>query len=134
MMNDGFTFNTVGLLTRDNRAAVDFYTKTFGFTIDWDGVQPDVHLRLGDRSIDLFPCDAFERLVSRKLDFPGGLNGSMMLGFEVPSYADVVKGYRHALECGGVSILPPTAQPWGQRTCYVAGPGGNLIEIGSFND
>ena len=133
MMNDGFTFNTVGLLTRDNRAAVDFYTKTFGFTTDWDGVQPDVHLRLGDRSIDLFPRDAFERLVSRKLDFPEGLNGAVMLGFEVPSFADVDKGYLQALESGEVSVLLPTTQPWGQRTCYVADPYGNLIEIGSFN-
>jgi catechol 2,3-dioxygenase-like lactoylglutathione lyase family enzyme len=24
-------------------------------------------------------------------------------------------------------------EPWGQRTCYVADPDGNLIEIGSFS-
>ena len=35
-----FKFNTVGLFTRDNKATVDFYTKTFGFTTDWDGIQP----------------------------------------------------------------------------------------------
>ena len=29
-------------------------------------------------------------------------------------------------------ILPPTTEPWGQRTCYIADPEGNLIEIGSF--
>ena len=27
----------------------------------------------------------------------------------------------------------PTTEPWGQRTCYIADPEGNLIEIGSFN-
>ena len=32
------------------------------------------------------------------------------------------------------SVLPPTTEPWGQRTCYVADPDGNLIEIGSFID
>ena len=26
-----------------------------------------------------------------------------------------------------------TAEPWGQRTCYIADPEGNLIEIGSRN-
>lgn len=26
-----------------------------------------------------------------------------------------------------------TTEPWGQRTCYIADPEGNLIEIGSFN-
>jgi catechol 2,3-dioxygenase-like lactoylglutathione lyase family enzyme len=55
-MKERFKFNTVGLFTRDNKATVDFYTKTFGFT----------------------------------------------------------------------------TEPWGQRTCYVADPDGNLIEIGSF--
>ena len=29
--------------------------------------------------------------------------------------------------------LEPTTEPWGQRTCYIADPEGNLIEIGSFN-
>ena len=31
-MKERFIFNTVGLSTRDNKATVDFYTKTFGFT------------------------------------------------------------------------------------------------------
>ena len=42
-MNDvkeRFKFNTVGLFTRDNKATVDFYTKAFGFTTDWDDIQP----------------------------------------------------------------------------------------------
>ncbi|MBR2239338.1 MAG: hypothetical protein IJ887_15955 [Prevotella sp.] len=32
------------------------------------------------------------------------------------------------------TILPPTTESWGQRTCYVADPDGNLIEIGSFTE
>lgn len=40
-----FTFNTIVLFTRDNRATVDFYTRTFGFSCDWDGVQPNVELQ-----------------------------------------------------------------------------------------
>lgn len=35
-----FTFNTVGLFTNNNKATVEFYTKAFGFTTSWDGVQP----------------------------------------------------------------------------------------------
>jgi len=33
---------------------------------------------------------------------------------------------------GGESVMPPTTEPWGQRTCYIADPEGNLVEIGSF--
>lgn len=38
-----------------------------------------------------------------------------------------------AVEKGAQSVLEPTTEPWGQRTCYIADPEGNLIEIGSFN-
>ncbi len=37
------------------------------------------------------------------------------------------------MENGAASILPPVLEPWGQRTCYIADPEGNLIEIGSWN-
>lgn len=31
------------------------------------------------------------------------------------------------------SAFESITEPWGQRTCYIADPEGNLIEIGSFN-
>jgi len=127
-----FNFNTVGLFTRDNKATVDFYTKTFGFTTDWDGMSPNVEMALGDMRIILFPRDAFEQMVSRKFQYPEGLNGTVELAFDVPTFADVDKEYQHALANGAASVLPPTTEPWGQRTSYVADPDGNLIEIGSF--
>ena len=129
-----FEFNTVGLFTRDNRATVDFYTKTFGFTTDWDGIQPNVEMALGDMRIIFFPREAFERMVSQSFQYPEGLNGTVELAFDVPTFADVDKEYRNALENGAKSVLPPTTEPWGQRTCYVADPDGNLIEIGSFQE
>lgn len=132
--NIRFTFNTVGLFTHDNKATVDFYTKTFGFTTDWDGVQPNVEMVLGDMRIILFPRDAFEQMVSQKFQYPKGFNGTVELAFDVPTFAEVDKAYKHALNQGAVSVLPPITEPWGQRTCYVADPDGNLIEIGSFTE
>ena len=131
-MKERFKFNTVGLFTRDNKATVDFYTKTFGFTTDWDGIQPNVEMMLGDMRIFLYPRSDFEQMVSYKFQYPMGLNGTVELAFDVPSYADVDKEYQHALHHGAISVLPPTTEPWGQRTCYVADPDGNLIEIGAF--
>ena len=129
-----FIFNTVGLFTRDNKATVDFYTKTFGFVTDWDGIQPNVEMRLGDMRIILFPREAFEEMISLKLQYTKGLNGTMELSFDVPTFADVDKEYKNAIANGAVSVLPPTTELWGQRTCYVADPDGNLIEIGSFTE
>ena len=129
-----FTFNTVGLFTRDNKATVDFYTKTFGFATDWDGASPNVEMTLGGMRIILFPREAFEQMVSRKFHYPDSFNGTVELAFDVPTFADVDKEYKNALENGAASVLSPTTEPWGQRTCYVADPDGNLIEIGSFTE
>ena len=89
-------------------------------------------MMLGDMRIILYPRSDFEQMVSYKFQYPMGLNGTVELAFDVPSYADVDKEYQHALANGAASVLPPTTEPWGQRTCYVADPDGNLIEIGSF--
>ena len=80
-MKERFKFNTVGLFTHDNKATVDFYTKTFGFTTDWDGIQPNVEMMLGDMRIILFPRDAFEQMVSQKFQYPEGFNGTLELAF-----------------------------------------------------
>ena len=128
-----FTFNTVGIFTNDNRRTVDFYTKVFGFQTDWDGQQPNVELTLGAMRVILFPRNAFEEMVAQRFQYPSGLNGTMELAFDVPSFDDVDREYRHAIEHGAHSVMPPTTEPWGQRTCYVADPDGNLIEIGSFS-
>jgi len=40
---------------------------------------------------------------------------------------------KKAVENGATSVLEPELEPWGQRTCYIADPEGNLIEIGSWN-
>ena len=96
-----FTFNTIGLFTNDNKATVEFYTKAFGFTAAWDGVQPNVEIFLGKNRIILYPRSAFEQMVSKKFQYPEGLNGTMELSFDVPSLADVDKEYQNALNCRG---------------------------------
>lgn len=127
-----FKFNTIGLFTTNNKVTVDFYTKVFGFTTDWDEKQPNVEMTLDEMRIILFPRDAFEQMVSHKFQYPKDYNGTMELSLDVPTFADVDREYQNALEYGARSVLPPTTEPWGQRTCYVADPDGNLIEISSF--
>ena len=127
-----FDFNTVGLFTTDNRKMVDFYTKVFGFTTTWDGVQPNVEMYMGKMRIILFPRADFERMTSQQYSYPKGYNGTMELAIDVPTFADVDREYYNALSLGAISVMPPITEPWGQRTCYVADPEGNLIEISSF--
>ncbi|MDR0409524.1 MAG: VOC family protein [Spirochaetaceae bacterium] len=56
----------------------------------------------------------------------------MEIAFSLKSYDEVDKEYKRLVDLGVESIFPSTTMPWGQRTCYIADPEGNLLEIGSF--
>ncbi|MBE5899317.1 MAG: hypothetical protein E7279_06910 [Lachnospiraceae bacterium] len=51
-------------------------------------------------------------------------------GLLVENMAKMIRFYRDVL---GFEIKEEELEPWGQRTCYIADPEGNLIEIGSWN-
>ncbi len=71
-------------------------------------------------------------MTNRKFSYCSGINGHYEIALSVENYAAVDKAYETVVKGGAQSILEPTTEPWGQRTCYVADPEGNLIEIGSF--
>ncbi|MDO4801241.1 MAG: VOC family protein, partial [Prevotellaceae bacterium] len=127
-----FGFNTIGLFTTDNTRMVAFYRDVFGFTTDWNGREPNVEMCLGGMRLIMYPRVAFEDMISQKLSYPSERNGTMELSFDVPTFADVDREYDNAVSLGATPVFPPTTEPWGQRTCYVADPEGNLIEISSF--
>ena len=129
-----FKFNTIGLFTTDNARMAAFYRDVFGFTTEWNGKEPNVEMRLDSMRLIMFPRTAFEEMISQELSYPKGRNGSMELSFDVPSFADVDEEYDKAIRLGAAPVFPPTMEPWGQRTCYVADPEGNLIEISSFTE
>ena len=56
----------------------------------------------------------------------------MEISLDVPTFDDVDREFKSAVSKGAKPVLEPTTEPWGQRTCYVADPDGNLIEISSF--
>ena len=59
-------------------------------------------------------------------------DGTYEIAMGVENYAAVDDTFKRVVSNGAVPVLEPTTEPWGQRTCYVADPEGNLIEIGSF--
>lgn len=128
-----FQFNTIGLFTTDTAQVVRFYCDIFGFRTDWNGIDPNVELFLDSMRIILFPRTAFEHMTSRRYAYPDGINGTMEISFDVPCFTDVDKEFARAVEMGAKPVFEPITEPWGQRTCYIAAPEGNLIEISSFN-
>ena len=60
------------------------------------------------------------------------MNGHYEIALGAENYAAVDAAFQEVVSKGAVPVMEPTTEEWGQRTCYVADPEGNLIEIGSF--
>ena len=72
-------------------------------------------------------------MTGRRYDYAKGLNGHCGIALYVDTFEEVDASFRRVVDNGAVPVMEPTTEPWGQRTCYIADPEGNLIEIGSWD-
>ncbi|MBO4997956.1 MAG: VOC family protein [Lachnospira sp.] len=128
MRLDGF-----GLLVNDMGTMIRFYRDVLGFEIKEDEDTSNVYLVKDDTLFLLYGRKDFEAMTSRKYEYLKGINGHFEIALYVDTFEEVDEEYEKAVSKGAVSVLEPTTEPWGQRTCYIADPEGNMIEIGSFN-
>ncbi|MDO4565529.1 MAG: VOC family protein [Clostridia bacterium] len=128
MRLDGF-----GLLVNDMGTMIRFYRDVLGFEIIEDENASNVYLVKDGTLFLLYGRDDFEGLTKRKYEYSKGLNGHCEIALYVDSFEEVDAAFERVTRNGAVPILAPETEPWGQRTCYIADPEGNLIEIGSFN-
>lgn len=128
MRLDGF-----GLFVKDMGAMIRFYRDVLGFEIKEDENTSNVYLLKDGTLFLLYGRDDFENMTSKKYEYVKGLNGHSEIALYVDTFEEVDSEYRNAVSKGATPILEPTTEPWGQRTCYIADPEGNLIEIGSWN-
>ena len=127
MKLDGF-----GLFVTDMPKMIHFYRDVLGFEIKEDDNTSNVYLEKDGTLFLLYRRNDFEKMVNHKFEYSKYFNGHSEKALSVENYNAVDKIYTEVLEKGAVSVLEPTTEPWGQRTCYIADPEGNLIEIGSF--
>ena len=128
MRLDGF-----GILVEDMAAMIRFYRDVLGFEIKETEDTSNVYLVKDGTLFLLYGRKDFENMTSRKYEYVKGLNGHFELALYVDTFDEVDAVYRRVIEQGATPVLAPTTEPWGQRTCYIADPEGNLIEIGSWD-
>ena len=126
-------FVGIGLFVYDMATMVRFYRDVLGFEIKEGEDAVNVYLIKNGSLFMLYERKNFEKMTNRKYEYLKGLNGHFEIALYVDTFEEVDAEYAKAVEKGAQSILEPTTAPWGQRTCYIADPEGNLIEIGSFN-
>lgn len=129
MKLDGF-----GIMVNDMAVMVRFYRDVLGFEIKEDENATNVFLEKDGTLFLLYRKRDFENMTNRKFSYCSGVNGHYEVALSVENYAAVDKAYADVMKAGAESIMEPTTEPWGQRTCYIADPEGNLIEIGSFTE
>ncbi len=128
MRLDGF-----GLLVKDMARMIRFYRDVLGFEIKESEDTKNVYLVKDGTLFLLYGRNDFEKMTDRKYEYVNGLNGHFEIALYVDTFENVDAAFSRAVENGASPVMEPTTEPWGQRTCYIADPEGNLIEIGSWN-
>lgn len=128
MILDGF-----GLLVEDMAKMIRFYRDVLGFEIKESEDTSNVYLVKDGTLFLLYGRNDFEKMTNRRYDYIKGLNGHFELALYVDSFNEVDTAFKKAVENGATPVLEPELEPWGQKTCYIADPEGNLIEIGSWD-
>ena len=127
MKLDGF-----GIMVDDMPTMVRFYRDVLGFEITEDENASNVYLKKDGTLFLLYRKSDFEKMTGKSFSYVKGFNGHYEIALSVSNYATVDSAFERVTNLGAQAVMPPTTEPWGQRTCYVADPEGNLIEIGSF--
>ncbi|MEG0751902.1 MAG: VOC family protein [Oscillospiraceae bacterium] len=127
MKLDGF-----GIFVKDMPTMVRFYRDVLGFEIKEEENASNVYLAKDETLFLLYRRNDFEQITKRPFSYADDVNGHYEIAMSVENYAEVDDTVEMVVSNGAVPILEPTTEPWGQRTCYVDDPEGNLIEIGSF--
>lgn len=123
----------IGLFVNDMTKMIRFYRDVLGFEIKESEDTVNVYLIKDGTLFMLYERKNFENMTSRKYEYIKGLNGHFEIALYVDTFEEVDKRFAEVVSKGATPVLEPTIEPWGQRTCYVADPEDNLIEIGSFN-
>ena len=110
MKLDGF-----GILVKDMPVMVRFYRDVLGFEIKEAEDTKNVFLEKDGTLFLMYGRQDFEKMAG-----------------QIFRCLKQQKAFQEVVAKGAEPIMEPTTEEWGQRTCYVADPEGNLVEIGSF--
>jgi len=128
MKLDGF-----GIFVNDMPTMVCFYRDVLGFEIKEEENTSNVYLEKDGTLFLLYRRIDFETMTNRRYNYASNINGHYEIALSVENYTEVDRAFEDVISKGAIAILQPTTEPWGQRTCYITDPEGNIIEIGSFN-
>lgn len=126
-MNLMFDFTV--LIVANVPAAQTFYRDALGLLPrngeghDYDGHY--VELVTGDHRLGLVSTQLMARLIP-DMSFHASASTGVLISFKV---SDLRQAFDHAVNAGALVKAPPTMQPWGQESAFLADLDGNLVEL-----
>ena len=129
MVLEGF-----GLFVEDMGTMIRFYRDVMGFAIAEPEDAVNVYLKKDGVLFMLYERKNFEKMSRRAYEYLKGINGHYEIALKVDTFEQVDSTFAEVTAKGARPVMEPETMPWGQRTCYIADPEGNLIEIGSFGE
>ena len=131
--SDDVRLDGYGLFVKDMALMIRFYRDVLGFEIKEEENTDNVYLVKDGTLFLLYGRKDFEKLTDKRYEYLKGVNAHSEMALYVDTFSEVDEEYENAIRNGAVSLMSPTTEPWGQRTCFIADPEGNIIEIGSWN-
>lgn len=127
MKLDGF-----GIFVNDIAKMIRFYRDVLGFEIAEDESTNNVFLKKDGTLFLLYGRADIEKMTKSRFNYAEKISGHFEIALGVENFAAVDEAFARVVAQGAVPVMQPETMPWGQRTCYIADPEGNLVEIGSF--
>jgi lactoylglutathione lyase len=116
----------VVLLVQDLERCMTFYRDILGLEITFSD-DVSFAFRLDGQDFVLLKVSSAAKQISEAAVAPNQAGGHHF--FLCATVDDVHAAYQTLSAKGVAFIQPPTDQPWGQRTAYLADPEGNLWEL-----
>ncbi|MBA9084279.1 putative enzyme related to lactoylglutathione lyase [Fontibacillus solani] len=117
----------IGILVKNMGVMVEFYQDVIGLNLEWDGgcftgvqLENGVFINLCERSV--MDKDG-------QFSYTKGINGTMQITFDVEHPSEVDEEFDRLVKAGATPVISPITEVYGLRTCFVADPEGNLIEV-----
>lgn len=124
-------FDMIGIFVEDLGNMVKFYNEVIGIAIEWDGNGPYAEFKHEGIRFSMYERKELSGLLGQNPSFPKGINGSFELALNVGAPGNVDETYNRFINSGAKPVYAPRDEPWKMRSCMIADPEGNLIEIGS---
>lgn len=127
MKLDGF-----GIFVKNLKTQIEFYRDVLGFEIKEDASDKNVFLEKDGTLFLMYGRSDFEEMTGSEFGYADSVSGHFEIALGAENYSAVDREFERTVSKGAKPVMQPKTMPWGQRTCYIADPEGNLIEIGSF--